>query len=282
MEYLIVGGTGFIGSKISKQLLRAGIKCLRIGSEDCDLLDFDAVHRVIEPLLKNSILIYAAGIPRLKVDDFNTMCRNLLMVENMLKACINVIPKKIIFLSSVDVYGTPEKLPITENSQLEPERLYAIGKIAAEYMRKSWAIKTRNPALLLRLPGIFGPGSREKGLVDRVVYSISNNKSVSLVNRGNVLRDFLFVDDVARLITALIQKEVNESIINLATGYSTSIGQIVDKISAVLGPCIVDISDDISPECDLIFDVSLLRRLVPYFIETPFSEALESYQINLQ
>ncbi len=280
-RYIVLGGTGFIGSVIAKELIRRGHETLVIGSGDCDLLNVISTRNSLKNYLRGSNLIYAAGIPRLKDDNFDTFDANLKMVKNLTKLALTEPPNQVIYLSSVEVYGNPiGSIPITEVTVCNPDRLYAVGKISCEYLWTWWSNCVGKSLKIVRLPGVFGPGDNAQGLVGMVANAIKKGQRVILTNGGRDLRDYVFVDSVANAIVDLSTLGVRLLIINIASGINRSIMEIVNIMIEELGKCQLSINHELTDSYDLIFDVSKFETLLPEFKFLQFREAIKKYNLN--
>ena len=274
MKFILIGGTGFIGSAIAKHIEGLkGSQCVVIGSEECDLSDYNATLDVVGSHTRRSVVVFAAGIPRHKMNNLETMKSNITMVSNVIEACNRAKTKKVIYLSSVEVYGVPEELPITEDSEINPNRLYAIGKVAAEYMWKKWAYENNRSLAILRLPGVYGVGCG--GMLGHLFECIRKNKTFRLINGGRELRDFLYVDDIAKVVRELSRIEFAVVNLNVATGQSTMVADIVEQVFSIFGNrCRIEEGKSNGRLCHLTFDISRLRNLLPALAMTPLNDGL--------
>jgi UDP-glucose 4-epimerase len=182
----------------------------------------------------------------------------------MLRSLLDALPRagvrEIIYLSSTDVYGLPPaELPIREATNPRPTSEYGWSKLAAESLLFAATGKVET-ATVLRLPGVYGPGDEGQSAIGRIVARLRKAEPVDVTGTGSTLRDFLHVRDVAGAIASLL-KEPYGGILNVATGESRSIRDVVELAAGVLG-----VEAEIRPQPadpardhDLKFDVSRLR-----------------------
>jgi UDP-glucose 4-epimerase len=274
--WIVIGGTGFIGSAI----VRAGRPFAPVtswGSRECNLLDAAACAEKLHSQGAGSILVYAGGIPRLKGDGIETLCANLTMIEHLLAAADACRPAKLIVLSSADVYGSPASLPITESTEIRPTTRYGAGKAAVELMVRAWHDRTRVPAAILRLPGVYGPGDRGLGFPGAVYQCIAQQREFRLTGNPATRRDYVFVEDVGAVVRELAETDFEELTLNLATGDSWTLEQILDCLFELHGTCPLRSKPAAGVAQDLKFDIGRLRQTLPSLQLTPISAGLARY-----
>ena len=276
MRYVVLGGSGFIGSRIKEHLAGLpGAECLAPNSREVDLSVSGPGVNALAELCRGAVVVYAAGIPRSVRDDFETMIRNVTLVENLIKALRNGPPKLLVFLSSVEVYGVPRERSITEETEPAPETMYAVGKITAEHLVRRWRRQIGGALAVMRLPGIYGPDPRGLGLIPALVRAIREQKTFKLYGAGEELRDYVFVDDVGRAAAALAETKIQEAVVNLATGQSVSVAEIIKKAFRIFGPCPIQKVPKNGPADHLVFDPARLKAVLPDLELTSLDQGLE-------
>ncbi|MBT3295326.1 MAG: NAD(P)-dependent oxidoreductase [Verrucomicrobia bacterium] len=276
-DLVIVGGSGFIGAAIARGCSRGGESCVPLGSAECDLTDPMACAEALPDLCNGRTVVYAAGIPRARSDTLEALQTNVAMVHNLLAAMREARPSRMVFLSSVEVYGIPRELPVDEQTEIRPRTLYAVGKVAAELMLRRWHDQTHTPLAVLRLPGVYGPGDRGRSVVGKLVESARSGQPFSLAGEGSWRRDYVWVDDIARVVTALMETDFTELTLNVATGRSLSIRDVIDRVAALYGPVPLNAVAERGADGHLEFDISRRRSLLPGVDLTGLEEGLDSY-----
>jgi len=274
---VIIGGTGFIGAAIARGCASEAGSCIALGSTACDLTDAASCAEHLPRLLDGNCVVYAAGIPRARADTLEALQANLAMVHNLLAAMREVQPSRMVFLSSVEVYGIPGELPVDEQTESRPRTLYAVGKVAAELMLRRWHDDTHTPLAVLRLPGVYGPGDRGRSLVGKLVESARSGQTFPLAGTGSWRRDYVWVDDMARVVTALMETDFAELTLNVATGRSLSIRDVIDRVAALYGPIALNGVAERGPDGHLEFDISQRRAVLPGVELTGLEEGLKAY-----
>lgn len=233
---VVVGAAGFIGKALVNELRKTRIETIGFSRKDCDLLRREEVIQKISPHLGGSTLIYSAGKHRQHGDTLDFYADNSTSVINVLCAAEKIAPKRIIFLSSLEVYGVIEKnQKITESSKLAPASLYAAGKISQEYLVRTWARLNKVPCVLMRLPGIYGPDDNRTSIVSALFDAGINGREFNLHTTGNELRDYIISADLASCVVKIISRTNASEILNIGSGTSVSINYLIDLVGHALG-----------------------------------------------
>ncbi|MEQ8505312.1 MAG: NAD(P)-dependent oxidoreductase [Rhodospirillales bacterium] len=270
---VVVGAGGFIGREITHVL---GDLALPFRSADVDLRDGAAVRQIIGPVLTGNAFIYSAGIHRQRGDDFAVLMDNLQMVENMIAAIESAPPRSVVFLSSVEVYGAPETLPVTEQTPLMPTYRYAVGKIACELLLSRHCRQAGIPLAILRLPGVYGAGDNGVSIVGRLVSAASGGQPFTLMGDGNTRRDYIHVSDVARAAVQLADEGIDGTL-NLATGDDRSLNDLIDLVSSHIGSCRITRAAPAPGDFNLSFDVTAMNRILPGFSPIRIEDGIGNY-----
>jgi nucleoside-diphosphate-sugar epimerase len=175
------------------------------------------------------------------VDNYNIHKDLQIDIDTNLKVLMNVLEhikynKNAVFnfVSSWFVYGQNPDIPFhEENSKCNPTGFYSITKFCAEQMIicfcNTFDIKYR----ILRLANVLGEGdnkiSAKKNALQFMVKEIVNNKDIHLYYGGEVLRDYIYVDDVCDGIKICLDKAPTNQIINIGSGSPSRFLDIIDK-----------------------------------------------------
>ena len=131
---------------------------------------------------------------------------NVLGFMNILEACRNYGAEHLIFASSSSVYGANINMPFHVNDPTDhPISLYAATKKANEAMAHSYAALYDIPMTGLRFFTVYGPWGRPDMSYYLFTEKIVNDKPIQLYNRGNMKRDFTYVDDIVESISVLME-----------------------------------------------------------------------------
>jgi len=251
---LITGGTGFIGSHLSRELIKRGYKVIVLGkgpfqkeklSGKIKFYKTDVCSGNLDKIFKKEYpaIVYhlAAYLPKSDTEEpaynVKNIKTNVLGTLNVLEAAKKYGVKKIIFSSSAAVYGNPVVIPTPENYPLKPESLYGLAKLTAENIFQVYYKLFNLSYIILRYSNVYGPGQkpgRQGSLVADFIKKISQDEEVIINRSGKQTRDYLYVDDV---ITAnlLAMKSKKVGIYNVGSGSETGINDIFYKICKIFG-----------------------------------------------
>ena len=148
-----------------------------------------------------------------------------------------MIPDKvIIYASSSSVYGLNSKLPFsTLDCVAHPVSLYAATKKSNELMAHSYSYLYGIPTTGLRFFTVYGPWGRPDMALFLFADKIMKGEPIQVFNRGQMKRDFTYVDDIARGTVAATGK-VGYEIINLGGGRNpVSLNEVIERLEEMLG-----------------------------------------------
>jgi dTDP-glucose 4,6-dehydratase len=146
--------------------------------------------------------------------------------------------ERFILISSSEVYGTAEYAPMDERHPLNPRSPYAATKAGADRLAYAYYVTYGLPIVIVRPFNNYGPRQHPEKVVPRFVTSALRDEPVTVHGDGHASRDWLFVDDDAEAIEAIIAAPIEEvagETINVATGIDISISEIADIVLDVLG-----------------------------------------------
>jgi UDP-glucose 4-epimerase len=246
MKILVLGSNGFIGSNCVSYFRK---KKNEIWSADINSSTTNKYQKLDKydtnfiPLFKNQqydVCINASGSANIaysfnKPD--NDFVLNVLNVQRLLSVIHKYNPDcRIINFSSAAVYGNPEKLPITETSQLNPISPYGHHKLQSESLLTEYHQFFGLRTCSLRLFSAYGPGLKKQIIWD-IYQKYLQNKDVKLFGNGEESRDYIFIDDIIKAIEIVIYKgNFNGDSINIATGTETSIRHLATTFFSILDP----------------------------------------------
>lgn len=275
-EIIILGHSGFIGSALFEHLARNDIAVRGISSSEIDLKNPASVHHLRTTLLPSSILIFSAALTRQRGDNLETMQDNIKLASNVAAVLEDCHIKKCVYLSTTDVYGQPQFLPITETTPISPQTYYAAAKFCSESILQTACRRAQTPILTLRYGGIFGPGQKniQYGPYSFIADTLKD-KNIQLWGDGQELRDLVYVKDLVEVINLLVNSET-EGVFNIATGKSATFLEVAQTLQQLLPtPSQLIHRERTGVKFDQEFDIGKLKEVLPNFSFTPLSKSLK-------
>ena len=253
MKILITGAGGFIGTALSKFLVRDNaeyeIFCL-VRKKNKNFESIQENLRIIEADLQSNnfkkklpkkidTIIHLAGNSKTFLTSFESrkqFSTNLDLTSNLLDYSEKAKPSKLIFASSVYVYSGGNQIPFVETSQVMPSESLGASKLASEALFKSFSFSNNIDTLSLRLFTVYGPGSRKEQFIPQAIKKILSKKNPVSFGNPSVKRDFIFIDDVLEAFRLAIKKDLKRcfKVINVGSGKAYSIESIVYKLKEIL------------------------------------------------
>jgi UDP-glucose 4-epimerase len=282
MKVHILGSDGFIGSNIFNLFKAEGeYDVAGYTPNECDLLSLDSAKHALSKLAKDDIVVMISGITRLIDNSYGSMQKNLQMAENLCRIIEQKRVGRVIFFSTVDVYGLLEPgVRISEKLLPDPDDYYAISKITSEYILQRCCTHNNIPFAVLRLSGIYGPSDQGKSTINKLVDSAIRGK-VILHGDGSSKRDFVHVSDIYKIIKRIIRTD-QDMVLNVATGESHSIKKIVGMLRQ-LSPSKFTVEfrkekhADPKRILDMEFDISHLNKIFSRFRFIGLRQGLSLY-----
>ena len=234
---LVTGSSGLIGTALSAVLRARGtsIVCLDCKARDDawgDVRDRKCLQEIIEGV---DGIVHLAAVSRVLWGERNpVLCQetNVGGLRNVIEIACECTPAPwLIFASSREVYGQPEKLPVSEDCPLQPINVYGRSKVEGERLINE-ALHADIRACIIRLSNVYGSTLDH---VDRVIPAFASASAL-----GGELRvdgidhtfDFTHVDDVTRGIIALVERlaagELPLPPIHFVSGKATTLGELAD------------------------------------------------------
>jgi len=238
MNIVLLGHTGFIGRNIHKYLISACINNLiGISSNEIDLTEENS-HMILKNALSPDChVIMCVGVKKQLGDNLKSFEKNLTIIKNFIRAISKVPPKKIIFFSTASVYGEDVVYhkKISEETPVQPRTYYGIAKYTAERMLEKICEDIQTEYVILRPPLIYGLDDLSRGYGPAgFMYKSVNNEEIIIWGDGSEFREFVYVDDVGRVVNRLINNGY-KGILNLVGGKSYTYKDILDSLSKITG-----------------------------------------------
>ncbi|MEU9004221.1 NAD-dependent epimerase/dehydratase family protein [Streptomyces sp. NPDC048551] len=192
---------------------------------------------------------------------------NALGTCNVGNACLELGVRRLVYLSSAIVYGTPRHSPIREDHPTGPFLPYGASKLSGELTLRSLHAAAGLSVVIGRSFVVYGPGEdprRAGGEVSQFLRWHLNERPIPVV--GDIdrkRRDFIHVEDLCRALMTLAERGADGEIYNLGTGTAISMRELADAVGTATGrPALLDAdSSSLADSFTLLADVTRLRAL---------------------
>lgn len=244
----VIGGTGFIGSRVVERLLTAGRKVSAVGRSRqpsrplpgevayrCgDLGDEKFLRDALQGVDEVIDLAYTT-VPKTSFENpVGDILDNLPAAVTLLRVAGEMALEKVVVVSSGGViYGKAERLPMTEDHPTNPISPYGITKLAVEKYALMYGEACGLPVVCVRPANAYGEGQRPfagQGFVATAIASILRGREVLIYGENGTLRDYIHVTDVAAGIVAALEKGAPGSCYNVGTGVGFSNRDVLEMI----------------------------------------------------
>lgn len=177
---------------------------------------------------------------------------NLVGFFNVLEACREFRLKHFVYASSSSVYGMNEKVPYSETDQVDtPVSLYAATKKSNELMCHAYSKLYSLPTTGIRFFTVYGPWGRPDMAPIKFMRAIIKGSPIKIYNKGNLFRDFTYIDDIIRGVLKIIpspsQADIPYNIYNIGNSLPIPLMDFITTIEEVVGKEAVKELEDMQP-----------------------------------
>jgi GDP-4-dehydro-6-deoxy-D-mannose reductase len=274
IDALVTGAGGFIGQSLCARLRADGQNVLALTSANGDVSSADT-WKALPPA---SVLYHLAGrsfVPDSWTQGPDFMAANVVGTERALVYCREHGARLV--MASAYVYGIPERLPIGESDTVAPNNPYALSKRLAEQLCEFAAQYQGVTTTALRIFNVFGPGQRAEFLVPKILQQIREAREIRMFDLAP-RRDYVFLSDVVDAFAKAADMSVGFHVINVGSGMSLSVAEIVDKIQAVAGTRLPVKSDSVERRQeipDVVADIARAQQVMGWRPQWSFERGIE-------
>jgi len=256
---LVTGAAGFIGSHLVRHLHALGAQVVALDRTMgeplpgvrwviTDILELIPEH--LEGITPEVVFHLAAilGVSYTQQNPVQTLAVNAVGTSRVLKLVRALGAKVICLLSSSEVYGEPESIPITEENHLHPLSIYGLSKVCAEQMLEAHVQGADLHGVTIRPFNVYGPGQRSDFVVSRFLQLTMQGLPPMVAGTGIQQRVFTFIDDlIYGMLLAVMKSKLGYQVYNIAGEEIISIAELADLIISIIGgdvrPINVQLSD---------------------------------------
>ena len=255
---LVTGAAGFIGSHLVEALIAKGAKvrafvrynsrsdrgCLETLPDKTlkdiqiiagDIKDADAVRGAAKGCDVVFHLAALIGIPYSYIHPRNYVDTNILGTTNVLTAALDLGVRRVVHISTSEVYGTAQYVPIDESHPKVGQSPYSASKISADMLAESFHRSFGLPVVIIRPFNTYGPRQSQRAVIPTIITQLLVGRELS-IGATTPTRDFTYVTDTAAgmICGAEVDTAVGKTI-NLGVGSEIAIGDLVQLIAKLMG-----------------------------------------------
>jgi len=185
-------------------------------------------------------------------------------------------PLACAYLSSIQVYGRPLRLPVGEDHPTDPFTAYGVSKLCGEQMLSIAGQQLGVPVACLRVAFVYGPGQHERNAIPQLLAAARKGRQPTVYEQGNGLRDDVYVGDVAEAVALSLEHRAN-GLFNIATGHPHTLGDVAESICAIAG-----VADGVRSEpggsewIDRYYEVDRARTSFDFEATTALEDGLQA------
>ena len=281
-KVLILGGFGFIRTNLTEELINRGeyeiyiFEAINAIIQNPDLLKktkvyYDDFHNIedFEVIFKEQLIdtvIHLINTNNPSSSNTNIIFdikSNLINTINLLNIMLKYNCKNIVFLSSGGtIYGVSKERNNKKEADLKnPISSYGIVKLTIEKYLHLYNNLYGLNYLILRPSNPYGEYhySQKQGIINVILKKVLNKETVEIWGDGSVVRDFIYVKDLVKIIVELIENKIKNDIFNIGSGKGYSINDIIEIIQKVMGNFKLEYKD--ARKVDVLHRVMKLMHL---------------------
>ncbi len=296
MKFVVTGGAGFIGSYLVKQLIKDRYDVVVIDSlyrgkldnissviddvtfHKIDIRDFDGLKK----LLKGADgVFHEAALTDVqesftRQDEYHQV--NVVGTENVFRIA-KEFGLKVVYASSSSVYGNPKSIPIEESADRNPINPYGRTKLEDEFLAEKY--KDGVSIIGLRYFNVYGIGQTGSyaGVITKFIERLREKEPPIIFGDGSQVRDFVFVEDVAKANIAAMKSDVKNGFFNVGTGLTTSIQKLAQVLIEFSGLSVKPMHEE-PLEGDVQSsqaDTTLSKNLLGWQYQTSLNDGLRRF-----
>jgi UDP-glucose 4-epimerase len=250
---LVLGANGFIGSHLVDSLVSRNhsVRAFdRFGSDPRfkpngsvdlyygDFLNSNDLAKSLKDIEYVFHFISTTNPATSEDDPLIDLETNIRMSIELFKACVEIgTVKRIIFASSGGaIYGNSSSSPHKETDNPLPVSPYSIGKLTIEHYLHYFKVKHGLDSIVLRIANPYGERQslhRKQGVIPIFLDNINAGHPITVLGDGTMVRDYIYVKDVATMTASMFDKDAKQGLYNLGSGTGFSVNEIVEAVEKV-------------------------------------------------
>jgi len=301
---LVTGADGFIGSHLIEALFAKGYKVKALVQynsfnswgwledsnckNDIEIISGDVRDpHLCKTIVKNVDIVFhlaaLIAIPYSYVAPDSYLDTNIKGTLNICQAAKENGNIRVIHVSTSEVYGTANYVPIDESHPLQPQSPYSASKIGADAIAMSFFNSFGLPVTIARPFNTYGPRQSARAVIPTIITQIANDEKEIKLGDITPTRDFNYVSDTCKGFIELAEcGECIGEVANIGSNFEISIGDTLNLIKEIMGSSVEFITDSqrIRPPDSEVFrlwcDNSKIKNLTGFSPEVDITSGLEA------
>jgi UDP-glucose 4-epimerase len=241
MNIFFLGGNSFIFKNFIKKFYTKSFYDFTLYSRNFDVFfdDYPKIHFIKDNFNsvnynfnfeEESVLLLGLwqSNPRTALSLSDEINLNFNTYRSFFKKINNQNIKHVVFFSSSAVYGEQCLIPISEKSDPSPLNFYGVVKLQVENLILDYCYKNNIQVTILRMSNVYGPYQYKQGLITTLIRNYNNKVVTSIWDDPNILRDYIYIDDISDLIHKILNKKSQYKIINASFGHAIKTSEIIN------------------------------------------------------
>lgn len=239
---VVTGCSGFLGRYVVKDLTRKGHEVVGFDIVQPNYPipafkkgDFTKKDVALNAIRGASVVCHLGGVGDVYLADSDPVLAfkaNAYGTKVICDVSRDLAVAKLVYASTWEVYGSPQRIPVDEMHPCSPESPYSISKLAGElfvrHLRASQAVES----IALRLGTAYGEGMRETAVIARFLTRARQGKALSIHGNGDQYRQFTHADDIANAFSLVVGSPTSSGIFNIIAEQKTTIVDLARLIAA--------------------------------------------------
>lgn len=255
-DLLVLGADGFIGSHVTRELLRRGHTVRAFGrfsggtprnlephsGLELHAGDFRNRHDLAAALrgVRQVLHLISTTTPATSgADPAYDVETNVRGTIDLLDGCVAEGVERVLFASTGGaIYGHDPGRPLREADATRPISPYAVGKQAVEGYLRFYRQAHGLESVTLRISNPFGERQAVEGAQGAIpifLRNILDGRPLTVFGDGSMIRDYIYVSDLACMVAEVTERNAHHDVYNVGSGIGVSVNQIVDLVGLVSG-----------------------------------------------
>ena len=294
---LVIGGSGFIGSNLIKKLIQKGesVTSFDLHHTDYpvegvkyisgDFFDDENLERALDGIDAVYHCLSTVNPGNSNIRFMQGYARDFVQSVHLFDLCIKRGIKVIFLSSGGTIYGIQNEQPIREDAECKPINHYGSVKLCIESVMRTFNTQTHSNMLIARISNPYGPGQdfhKGVGFVDAAVKKTLSHEPIEIWGDGTVIRDYIYIDDVAEMLYALLDYNGKQEVFNISSNEGISLNQVIECLQKLGYTPKVQYKDSRSVDVPaVVLDNEKIRTVYTGPL-TSFQEGMEKYTDYLQ